>query len=85
MRRVSNNRAGPVLAIVEYRAVCANRIAILGGRGDGSWDTLCKRDVGPMSGVIYEDVNDNERFTESFMIESWLEVLHERERRTKSG
>ena len=36
----------------------------------------------PMRGEFYEDVADGGRFIETFSIESWLEVLHQRERAT---
>ena len=39
--------------------------------------------TGPAWGV-YEDVADGGRFIETFSIESWLEVLHQRERATNA-
>jgi hypothetical protein len=33
---------------------------------------------------VYEDVADGGRFIETFSIESWLEVLHQRERATNA-
>jgi hypothetical protein len=37
-----------------------------------------------MRGGIYEAVSDSGRFIETFMIESWLEFLHVRERVTNA-
>ena len=80
VRRVHNNQ-GPVLIVIEYRVEAENRVEFLGAADNIGHAR--KRD-GAYAWGIYEDVNDNGRFIESFMIESWLEVLHERERRTKA-
>jgi hypothetical protein len=42
-----------------------------------------KRD-GAYAWGVYEDVADGGRFIETFSIESWLEVLHQRERATNA-
>jgi hypothetical protein len=80
VRRIDNNH-GPVLIVVEYRVQAENRVEFLAAADN--LGHARKRD-GAYAWGIYEDVNDTGRFTESFMIESWLEVLHERERRTKA-
>jgi hypothetical protein len=38
--------------------------------------------TGPYAWGVYEDVADVGRFVETFMFESWLELMHQRERMT---
>jgi MFS family permease len=75
-RNVENNR-GPVLAIVEYRVDAANRQEFL-----GAVDELghARRRDGAYAWGVYEDVADAGRFLETFTVESWLELMHLRER-----
>src|SRR5271169_1915654 len=77
-RKVENNQ-GPVLAVVEYRVEAANRAEFLGAVDE--LGHARKRD-GAYAWGVYEDVADVGRFLETFTIESWLELVHERERVT---
>src|SRR5271157_3456813 len=73
---VENNR-GPVLVVVEYRVDAANRQEFL-----GAVDELghARRRDGAYAWGVYEDVGDAGRFLETFTVESWLELMHLRER-----
>jgi predicted MFS family arabinose efflux permease len=78
--KVADNR-GPLLVTADYRVDSKNRAAFL-----GSIDELGharKRD-GAYAWDIYEAVADSGRFIETFRIESWLELMHVRERITNA-
>ena len=77
-RKVENNQ-GPVLAVVEYRVDATNRTEFL-----GALDELghARRRDGAYAWGLYEDVANVGRFLETFTIESWLELMHQRERVT---
>jgi MFS family permease len=77
-RRVENNQ-GPVVAVVEYRVDANDRAEFLSAVDELGYAR--KRD-GAYAWGVYEDVADGGRFIETFSIESWLEVLHQRERAT---
>ena len=79
-RKVENNQ-GPVLAVVEYRVDAANRAEFL-----GAVDELghARRRDGAYAWGVYEDVADVGRFVETFTIDSWLELMHQRERVTNA-
>ena len=79
-RKVENNQ-GPVLVVVEYRVEAANRAEFL-----GSVDELghARRRDGAYAWGVYEDVADVGRFVETFTIDSWLELMHQRERVTNA-
>ncbi|HEY1943036.1 MAG TPA: MFS transporter [Roseiarcus sp.] len=79
-RKVENNQ-GPVLVTADYRVDPKNRVAFL-----GAIDELghARRRDGAYAWGVYEDVADNGRFTETFLIESWLELMHQRERVTNA-
>jgi MFS family permease len=79
-RKIENNQ-GPVLAVVEYRVDAANRAAFLGAVDE--LGHARKRD-GAYAWGLYEDVADGGRFIETFTIESWLELMHQRERVTNA-
>ena len=79
-RKIENNQ-GPVLAVVEYRVDAANRAAFLGAVDE--LGHARKRD-GAYAWGLYEDVADVGRFIETFTIESWLELMHQRERVTNA-
>jgi len=76
--RIDNNR-GPVLVVAEYRVGAANRAEFL-----AAVDALghARRRDGAYAWGLYEDVGDDELFIETFAIDSWLELLHARERIT---
>jgi MFS family permease len=78
--QVENNQ-GPVLVTVQYRVDAKDRAAFL-----GSLDELRhqrKRD-GAFAWGAFEDTADGELFVETFLIESWLELKHARERVTNA-
>ena len=79
-RKVENNQ-GPVLVVVEYRVEAANRAEFL-----GAVDELghARRRDGAYAWGVYEDVADVGRFVETFTIDSWLELMHQRERVTNA-
>jgi Transmembrane secretion effector len=65
--------------VVEYRVDATNRAEFL-----AAVDELghARRRDGAYAWGVYEDVADVGRFLETFTIESWLELMHERERVT---
>jgi MFS family permease len=80
VRKVQNNQ-GPVLVVVEYRVAAENRAHFQGALDDVGHAR--KRD-GAYAWGVYENIDDIGRFTETFLMDSWLELLHERERRTNA-
>jgi hypothetical protein len=67
--------------VVEYLVAAEHRVkfqAALDELGHAR-----KRD-GAYAWGVYENIDDVGRFTETFLMDSWLEVLHERERRTNA-
>jgi Transmembrane secretion effector len=80
VRKIENNQ-GPILAVVEYRVDAANRAEFLGAVDE--LGHARKRD-GAYAWGVYEDVADVGRFVETFTIESWLELMHQRERVTNA-
>jgi MFS family permease len=78
--KVTDNR-GPLLVTADYRVDSKNRAAFLGAIDE--LGHARKRD-GAYAWGIYEAVSDSGRFIETFMIESWLEFLHVRERVTNA-
>ena len=81
VRRTVENNQGPVLAVVEYRVEATNRAEFL-----GAIDELghARRRDGAYGWGLYEDVADAGRFIETFTLDSWLELMHERERVTNA-
>jgi hypothetical protein len=79
-RKVENDQ-GPVLAVVEYRVEATNRSVFL-----GAVDELghARRRDGAYAWGVYEDVADVGRFIETFTIDSWLELMHQRVRVTNA-
>ena len=65
--------------MVEYRVGANDRSEFLSAVDELGYAR--KRDGADAWGV-YEDVADSGRFIETFSIDSWLEVLHQRERAT---
>ena len=65
----------------DYRVDPKNRTVFL-----GAIDELghARRRDGAYAWGVYENVADNGRFTETFLIESWLELMHQRERVTNA-
>ena len=79
-RKVENNQ-GPVVAVVEYRVQPNDRAEFLSAVDELGY---ARRRDGAYAWGVYEDVADGGRFIETFSIESWLEVLHQRERTTNT-
>jgi hypothetical protein len=75
------NREGPVLVAVEYRVASANRQAFLQAIEEMGHER--QRD-GAYAWGVFEDATNSERYWETFLIESWLELQHLRERVTKA-
>jgi len=73
-----NNR-GPVLVTVEFRVAPENRDAFLAVLEE--LKHARKRD-GAFAWGLFEDTAEDGRFVENFLIESWLELMHARERVT---
>jgi hypothetical protein len=67
--------------VVEYRVEATNRAEFL-----GAVDELghARRRDGAYGWGVYEDVADVGRFVETFTIDSWLELMHQRERVTNA-
>ena len=79
-RKIENN-AGPVLVTVQYRVAAENRAAFVAALDELRHQR--KRD-GAFAWGTFEDTVDDERFVETFMLESWLELMHARERVTNA-
>jgi MFS family permease len=72
---------GPVLVIVAYRIEPADRSALLAALDDIG---RVRRRDGAFAWGVFEDGGEVGAFREMFMIESWNEFLHVRERFTRS-
>jgi MFS family permease len=77
---IGNDR-GPVLVTVEYRIDIKDRTDFLGAIEEMGYER--KRD-GAFAWGVFEDPADVGRFVETFLIESWLELRHLRERVTNA-
>ncbi|HLJ69764.1 MAG TPA: MFS transporter [Roseiarcus sp.] len=75
------NDQGPVLVTVEYRTDTKDRAAFLAAIEEMGYER--KRD-GAFAWGVFEDPVDPDRFVETFLIESWLELRHLRERVTNA-
>jgi quinol monooxygenase YgiN len=73
--------AGPVLVTIEYHVEPSKRNAFL--RALATLARERKRD-GAYDWGIFEDAAARGRFTETFLVESWLEHLRQHERVTKA-
>ena len=80
LRPVENNR-GPVLVTLEYSVDAEHRAAFLKGLDELRHER--KRD-GAFAWGCFEDIGQTGRFVETFLIESWLELMHARERVTNA-
>lgn len=79
-RKVENDQ-GPVMVSVEYRVDSKNLSEFLGLLDELGHER--KRD-GAFAWGIFEDAVDEGRYVETFLIESWLELRHLRERVTNA-
>jgi MFS family permease len=78
--RVENDQ-GPILVTVDYRVEAKDRPAFLEAVDEMGYER--KRD-GAFAWGVFEDATDPGRFVETFLIESWLELRHLRERVTNA-
>jgi MFS family permease len=72
---------GPVLVTLEYRIDTKDREEFLGVLDELGHER--KRD-GAYAWNVFEDAADRGRFLETFLIQSWLELMHARERVTNA-
>jgi len=79
--RPPENNRGPVLVTLEYSVAPENREAFLAAIGELKQER--GRD-GAFGWGLFEDTASDGRFVENFQIESWLELLHARERVTNA-
>ena len=79
-QKVENNQ-GPVLVTVEYHIDNKDRVAFLVALDELGHER--KRD-GAFAWGVFEDTANAGRFVETFLIESWLELMHSYERVTKA-
>lgn len=77
---VDGNR-GPVLVTVEYRVEAKDRAEFLSILDELGHER--KRD-GAFAWNVFEDAADRGRFLETFLIQTWLELMHARERVTNA-
>jgi hypothetical protein len=75
------NDQGPILVTVEYRVDAKRRAEFLDALDEIGHER--KRD-GAFAWRVFEDAANQGRFVEAFLIDSWLEYLHLRERVTKA-
>ena len=77
---IDNNR-GPVLVKIEYRIDPKDRVAFLRALDELGFE---RRRDGAFAWGIFEDAGDDGRYEEAYLIESWLELMHLRERVTNA-
>ena len=78
-KHVIENGRGPVLVKIGYRIDPANRTEFLRRIDELSFE---RRRDGAFGWGIFEDASANGRFEEAYLVKSWLELLHFRERVT---
>jgi Transmembrane secretion effector len=79
-QKIENNR-GPVLVTVRYSIEAKDRTEFLGVLDELRHE---RKREGAFAWGLFEDVANSGRFVETFLIESWLELMHARERVTNS-
>ncbi len=72
---------GPILVTVEYRVNPADRASFLEAIEEMGHE---RRRDGAASWGVFEDVEDNGRYVETFCLETWLDLRRLRERVTKA-
>jgi predicted MFS family arabinose efflux permease len=77
---VDNDR-GPVLVKIEYRIDPKDRAAFLRALDELGFE---RRRDGAFAWGIFEDASELGRYEETYLIESWLELMHLRERVTNA-
>jgi predicted MFS family arabinose efflux permease len=73
--------SGPVLVKIEYRIDPADRAAFLRALDELGFE---RRRDGAFAWGIFEDAGAEGRFEETYLIETWLELMHLRERVTNA-
>jgi hypothetical protein len=81
MTKQVENDEGPVLVTVEYRVEIEDRAAFEQAIDELGYER--KRD-GAFAWGLFEDAAEPGRFVETFLIDSWLELRHLRERVTNA-
>jgi len=76
-----DNDRGPVLVKIEYRIDPKDRIAFLRALDELGFE---RRRDGAFAWGIFEDAGEFGRYEETYLIESWLELMHLRERVTNA-
>ena len=76
-----DHRRGPVLVKIEYRIDPKDRTAFLRALEELGFE---RRRDGAFAWGIFEDASDIGRYEEAYLIESWLELMHLRERVTNA-
>jgi predicted MFS family arabinose efflux permease len=76
-----DNDRGPVLVKIEYRIDPKDRIAFLRALDELGFE---RRRDGAFAWGIFEDAAEFGRYEETYLIESWLELMHLRERVTNA-
>ena len=79
-QRIENDR-GPVLVMIEYRVGAENRTGF--ARAARELGRERRRD-GAFGWGLFDDPDDADRFLETFLMESWLELMHQHERVTNA-
>ncbi len=77
---IDNNR-GPVLVKIEYRIDPKDRTAFLRALDELGFE---RRRDGAFAWGIFEDASEFGRYEETYLIETWLELMHLRERVTNA-
>jgi predicted MFS family arabinose efflux permease len=77
---IDNNR-GPVLVKIEYRIDPKDQVAFLRALDELGFE---RRRDGAFAWGIFEDASEFGRYEETYLIETWLELMHLRERVTNA-
>jgi predicted MFS family arabinose efflux permease len=80
-REEIDNDRGPVLVKIEYRIDPKDRVRFLRALDELGFE---RRRDGAFAWGIFEDAGDVGRYEEAYLIESWLELMHLRERVTNA-
>ncbi|HEX9169583.1 MAG TPA: MFS transporter, partial [Roseiarcus sp.] len=76
-----DNKRGPVLVKIEYRIDPKDRAAFLRALDELGFE---RRRDGAFAWGIFENASEFGRYEETYLIESWLELMHLRERVTNA-
>ncbi len=77
---IDNNR-GPVLVKIEYQIDPKDRVAVLRALDELGFE---RRRDGAFAWGVFEDASEFGRYEETYLIETWLEFMHLRERVTNA-